>query len=70
VLVSGGVQDPPNNWLALNHLVAVNSLLGHKDRALLTQRATHIPTAAALELELDFLEYYLKHAAKKSGAKR
>ncbi len=36
VLVSGGVQDPPRNWQALNHLVAVNNLLGAKDRAFLT----------------------------------
>ncbi len=62
VLVSGGVQDPPKNWLALNHLVAVNTLLGHKQRAFLTARKTHVPTAEALELELTFLEYFLKHA--------
>jgi hypothetical protein len=60
VLVSGGVQDPPRNWLALNHLVSVNALLGHKNRAFLTKRKTHVPTAEALELELAFLEYHLK----------
>ncbi len=65
VLVSGGVQDPPKNWQALNHLVAVNSLLGHKNRAFLTARKTHVPTAEALELELAFLEYFLKHAPRK-----
>jgi dienelactone hydrolase len=62
VLVSGGVQDPPRNWQALNHLVAVNTLLGHKNRAFLTARKTHVPTAEALEMELAFLEYFLKHA--------
>ena len=62
VLVSGGVQDPPRNWQALNHLVAVNNLLGHKNRAFLTARKTHVPTAEALELELAFLEYFLKYA--------
>ena len=61
VLVSGGVQDPPRNWQALNHLVAVNTLLGHKNRAFLTARKTHVPTVEALELELTFLEYFLKH---------
>ncbi|HKB38067.1 MAG TPA: sialidase [Gemmataceae bacterium] len=61
VLVSGGVQDPPRNWLALNHLVSVNTMLGHKNRAFLTKRKTHVPTAEALELELAFLEYFLKH---------
>lgn len=60
VLVSGGVQDPPRNWVALNHLVAVNDLLGYKQRAALTARPGHIPNAEALELELAFLEYWLK----------
>jgi dienelactone hydrolase len=70
VLVSGGVQDPPRNWQALNHLVAVNDLLGHKDRVFLTARKTHVPTAEALELELAFLEYFLKHAPPKGAKKR
>jgi dienelactone hydrolase len=65
VLVSGGVQDPPKNWQALNHLVAVNTLLGQKNRVFLTARKTHVPTAEALELELAFLEYSLKHAGRK-----
>jgi len=65
VLVGGGVQDPPKNWIALNHLVAVNKVLRHKDRAFLTARATHIPTPAALELEVGFLEYFLKYAPSK-----
>ena len=60
VLVSGGTEDPPRNWIALNHLVAVNDVLGHKQRVALTARAGHIPTAEALELELAFLEYWLK----------
>jgi hypothetical protein len=59
LLVSGGVQDPPRNWLALNHLLAVNDLLGHKARVALTSRATHVPTPAALEMELAFLQYFL-----------
>src|SRR5262249_7316536 len=70
VLVSGGVQDPPKNWQALNHLVAVNSLLGQENRAFLTARKTHVPTAEALELELAFLEYFLKYAPVETGPKR
>lgn len=70
VLVSGGVQDPPKNWQALNHLVAVNALLGQKDRAFLTARKTHVPTPEALELELAFLEYFLKHALPVQPARR
>ncbi len=69
VLVSGGVQDPPRNWQALNHLVAINTLLGHKNRAFLTARKTHVPTAEALELELTFLEYFLKHAPQDKPTK-
>jgi hypothetical protein len=61
VLVSGGTEDPPRNWLALNHLVDVNAVLGQERRVAMTARATHVPTAEALELELAFLEYWLKH---------
>ena len=67
VLVSGGVQDPPRNWVALNHLVAVNRLLGHERRAALTARPTHVPTPEALELELAFLEYWLKPGATRGA---
>ena len=70
VLVSGGVQDPPKNWQALNHLVAVNSLLGKKNRAFLTARKTHVPTAEALELEIAFLEYFLKYAPSGKDSNR
>jgi dienelactone hydrolase len=62
VLVSGGTEDPPQHWRALNHLVAVNELLGHKHRVAMTERSTHVPTPEALELELLFLEYWLKPA--------
>ena len=60
VLVSGGTEDPPRNWVALNHLIAVNDLLGHKHRVAMTARKTHVPTAEALAVELDFLEHWLK----------
>jgi dienelactone hydrolase len=60
VLVSGGTEDPPRNWRALNHLVAVSELLGHEHRVAMTARASHIPTPEALELELLFLQYWLQ----------
>jgi dienelactone hydrolase len=60
VLVSGGTEDPPQNWRALNHLVAVNKLLGYENRVAMTKRQGHIPTPEALELELAFLEHWLK----------
>ena len=60
VLVSGGTEDPPRNWQALNHLVAINKLLGFEHRVAMTARPTHVPTPEALEIELAFLEYWLK----------
>jgi len=60
VLVSGGTEDPPRNWTPLNHLIAVNELLGQKQRVAMTARPSHVPTPEALELELAFLEYWLK----------
>jgi len=60
VLVSGGTEDPPRNWRALNHLVAINRVLGQERRVAMTARPTHIPTVEALELELKFLVYWLK----------
>lgn len=67
VLVSGGTEDPPRNWRALNHLVAVNAVLGFKNRVCMTARPTHVPTPEALELELTFLEYWLKHGLSADG---
>lgn len=61
VLVGGGVQDPPRNWRALNHLVDVNKVLGVKKRAALSARKTHRPTPEALEVEVAWLEYWLKY---------
>jgi hypothetical protein len=61
VLVSGGTEDPPRNWRALNHLIAINQLHGHTNRVYMTARRTHVPTSEALEIELAFLEYWLKH---------
>jgi dienelactone hydrolase len=62
LLVSGGTEDPPQNWRALNHLVQLNRLLGHEDHVAMTARRTHVPTPEALEWELLFLEYHLKYA--------
>jgi hypothetical protein len=43
-LVSGGPEDPPSRWIALNHALAVNRLLGFTNRVAMTHRATHSPT--------------------------
>jgi len=43
-LVSGGSEDFPARWTALNHTRAVNDLLGVRDRVAMTNRPTHAPT--------------------------
>jgi hypothetical protein len=35
--------------------------LGCDDRVAMTARKTHVPTADALQIELAFLEYWLKY---------
>ncbi|HEX8201811.1 MAG TPA: hypothetical protein VF590_15150 [Isosphaeraceae bacterium] len=61
-LVSGGSEDPPERWRALNHAVAVNRLLGHEDRVAMTNRAGHGPTAESNAQLYQFLEFVLKPA--------
>ena len=58
-LVSGGAEDPPSRWLALNHAVAVNRLLGYTNRVALTSRPGHTPTEES-NRQLDaFFEHFL-----------
>jgi hypothetical protein len=59
-LVSGGSEDPPLRWRALNHAVAVNTLLGFKDRVAMTHRDAHSPTDASNEQIYTFFEQVLK----------
>ena len=59
-LVSGGSEDPPERWRALNHAVAVNKLLGHEDRVAMTNRPGHDPTEESNEQVYRFLEHVLK----------
>ncbi len=59
-LVSGGSEDPPQRWLALNHTVAVNKLLGFTDRVAMTNRPAHSPTAESNKQIVLFFERSLK----------
>lgn len=59
-LVSGGSEDPPERWRALNHVVAVNALLGFENRVAMTNRPAHTPTAESNAQILQFLESVLK----------
>lgn len=59
-LVSGGSEDPPARWLVLNHAVAVNKLLGVKNRVAMTNREHHSPTKESNEKAFLFFEYFLR----------
>lgn len=64
-LVSGGAEDPPSRWTALNHLVAVNQLLGATNRVAMTNRKTHSPDEESNGQLYAFFEHFLKEAAKR-----
>ncbi len=59
-LVSGGAEDPPKRWVPLNHLRAVNALLGHDDRVAMTNREKHDPNDESNEVIYRFFERWLK----------
>jgi dienelactone hydrolase len=60
-LVSGGEEDPAKRWIPLNHSIAVNKLLGEKNRVAMTNRPDHTPNASSNEQAYLFLEYFLKY---------
>lgn len=59
-LVSGGSEDPPERWRALNHTIAVNKLLGYQNRVAMTNRSGHSPTSESNEQIYLFFEHFLK----------
>ena len=61
-LVSGGSEDPPERWSALNHSVAVNKLLGYENRVAMTNRTNHSPNPESNEQMYRFLSHFLKEA--------
>ena len=58
-LVSGGSEDQPERWKALNHTIAVNKLLKHANRVAMTNRKAHSPTPESNEQIYLFLEHFL-----------
>jgi dienelactone hydrolase len=60
LLVSGGSEDPAARWEALNHLVAVNHLLGAAERVGMTNRPAHGPTEESNEVLYAFFEHFLR----------
>ncbi len=57
--VSGGSEDPPVRWIALNHAVAVNQLLGFTNRVGMSNRPKHDPTLESNAQLVAFFEYFL-----------
>lgn len=60
--VSGGAEDPPERWVALNHAVAVNRLLGHEHRVGMSNRAEHSPDAESNAQLIAFFVHFLRDA--------
>ncbi len=59
-LVSGGAEDTPARWIALNSAVAVNRFLGFTDRVAMTNRPAHDPTPESNGQIYTFFEHFLK----------
>ncbi len=58
-LVSGGSEDGPHRWKALNHTIAVNKLLGYENRVAMTNRPDHSPNDESNEVIYRFFEHFL-----------
>lgn len=58
-LVSGGSEDPPSRWQALNHTRKVNSMLGFQQRVGMTNRSEHSPDEASNSVIYDFFVHCL-----------
>ena len=59
-LVSGGSEDFPARWMALNHTMAVNRLLGFENRVAMTNRQKHDPDESSNAQIYAFFEWWLK----------
>ena len=64
-LVSGGAEDSAKRWVALNHIVAVNTLLGHSNRVAMTNRPMHDPTEESNAVLVGFFEQFLKPSLRR-----
>lgn len=59
-LVSGGSEDPPERWQALNRVNEVYALLGATNRVAMSNRPMHDPTEESNELLYQFCERFAK----------
>jgi dienelactone hydrolase len=67
-LVSGGSEDVPWHWRALNHTKALYELLGFPNRVAMTSRQGHSPTPEAMDQMCSFFEYFLKYGKAQEPA--
>lgn len=58
-LVSGGSEDPPARWQALNHSLDVNKLLGVQNRVAMSNRPNHSPDDQSNAIIYAFFEHFL-----------
>jgi hypothetical protein len=63
-LVSGGTEDPPKRWQALNHSIEVNRILGRGDRVAMTNRPNHSPNQDSNEVIYLFFQHFLESKAE------
>jgi Dienelactone hydrolase family len=59
-LVSGGTADLPERWIALNHAIEVNQLLGFSHRVAMTNRAIHAPSEESNQQIYGFFTWWLQ----------
>jgi dienelactone hydrolase len=59
-LVSGGAQDRPEHWTALNRAIALYKFLGHEGCIGMTMREGHGPTSESNAQVVAFFEHFLK----------
>jgi dienelactone hydrolase len=57
--VSGGAEDRPTRWVALNHAEAVNQMLGFTNRVGMTNRKDHTPNETSNAQLYAFFDHFL-----------
>ena len=63
-LVSGGAQDRPEHWTALNRTIALNDFLGYTERVAMTMRNGHTPTPESNAQVYAFFQHFLGEPKK------
>jgi dienelactone hydrolase len=64
--VAGGSEDPPSRWKALNHLVAVDKLLGFEERVGMSNRPEHKISPEASDQIVAFFEHFLRRPKRQT----